>query len=857
MTGHDATCVSVVDPSRENVELSPAKMHAHEHMGAGCHEQSDRSQRLKKLLVLGGTAALFAMVGMLGLVDKHNVADTQGAAAVAAAEAVQAVAGRSLSKVQAAAGRSLSESSHNDGYVAPVDPAPAAADGIMCAIGCQSWHCGSKTTLELYVDGDVGSSGNDGCAPHKPTNSLWQVWNKAKKIVERGGKPLIHMSGNLVRSSNFDKSLTLDYRVSGSTWRGSPGATLRGNKLVEGWAAVPSGDAVFTKLVAGEAALQGKLFVADLSSFGDLGSLTRVGYPETKFPTQRPPLELLKNGQRLTRARYPKASMRQARIRGKNSGDKNSIEFKPHEHERIATWSESIGSAWGVWLDGVIGNNWEHTYNKVASYAAGTGMITLEYPQNSDMVWKNQYDPEKPLSSSNDCCYNFFYFDNVFEEISEPGEYYIDVAAKKAYVMTDGSGPPTDVYATMLEMPVIKLQVRDGQAPSGITFENIIVEGGRDHGIDAAVATDFTLRNVEVRGFGMDGVRLGENSRVDSCDIHAIGRHGVYASAGDYETLERGNAVVWNSHIHHYAEWQRVYAAAVRAVGVGNSILHNKIDNSPHVGLLVTGNDNTVAYNDISQTGLVYVDMGAIYFNSGNYPFRRGNVVDNNHIHDLGSEDKPLQVGVYPDSSTMGVTITNNLFAFIPWSGSYAIMGNGFSHVHTSNNVFFNIKVPYRLSNWLAWWGSSRLGEFQAAWNAAYASAPEAQLQLVNTRYPETAQDIFFAEDRVSPKTNTFQNALIYNSPMWPLEATVKQGYTSSAATYGYRCDNCLGSESCWCQSDITTSSIYITQDTMFDMVDAVDWQEIHIWRNARLHTSGFFVCDPGYEKKGTWCEPV
>eukprot|EP00947_MAST-08B_sp_MAST-8B-sp1_P002796 g2796.t1 len=525
-----------------------------------------------------------------------------------------------------------SRTSHNDGYAAFVGFSPSSYDDsvgkrnaeIMCAVGCKSWHCRSKTTLELYVDA-AGKGGNDGCAPHKATNSLWAVMDKAQKIVARGGKPIIHLRGDLVRSSRLDKSLEIDYRLDGTTFRGSPdGAALRGAKLVEGWAAVPAGDPVFQKLVAGEAALRGKLFVAPLgTSFGhgDLGELTRHGYPDNKFPTKRPPVELLRDGKRLTRSRYPKPQQPPSRLKGVSNRDKDGPPvFKVSDHDRIARWAGSLdtaGGQWGVWLDGIIGKNWEHTFNRIKvhrSSAAGAGgeaeeEITLAGPQEGDIVWKSQYDPTKPISSSNVCCYNFFHFDNVFEEISEAGEYYVDVPNRRVYLMTDGAAPPSRIYATMLQVPAIKFRVRGGRAPSGITIENLLVEGGRDSGIDAAAATHVTLRNLEVRGFGLDGVRLGADSVVDSCDIHAVGRHGVYATAGDYGTLSRGNAIVWNSHVHHYSEWQRVYAAAIRSVGVGHSILHNKIDSSPHVGLLVTGNDHTVAFNDISRTGLVYVDM--------------------------------------------------------------------------------------------------------------------------------------------------------------------------------------------------------------------------------------------------------
>ena len=48
-------------------------------------------------------------------------------------------------------------------------------------------------------------------------------------------------------------------------------------------------------------------------------------------------------------------------------------------------------------------------------------------------------------------------------------------------------------------------------------------------------------------------------------------------------------------------------------------------------------------------------------------------------------------------------------------------MGNGFSYVRTSNNVFVDCAIPFKLNDWLLEsWGEANYPTYLAAWKAAF-----------------------------------------------------------------------------------------------------------------------------------------
>lgn len=226
-------------------------------------------------------------------------------------------------------------------------------------------------------------------------------------------------------------------------------------------------------------------------------------------------------------------------------------------------------------------------------------------------------------SSKRYCCHNRFFFDNVFEEISDPGEYYVNVTAQIVYLI-----PPVDSATTapttataaaatstakvealppMMASTMATPAFAFDATATGISIDNIRVTVSRGSGFSALESQNISIANVEVSNVGLFGATLGANSSIVDSHIHHVGTTGVETSAGSTRTLVPGNTLIRNCHIHHFAYWMQVYTPGVYLGGVSNKVEHCNIHDGPHCGMLLYGNDNVVVNNEFSFVGLKYV----------------------------------------------------------------------------------------------------------------------------------------------------------------------------------------------------------------------------------------------------------
>lgn len=419
----------------------------------------------------------------------------------------------------------------------------------------------------------------------------------------------------------------------------------------------------------------------------------------------------------------------------------------------------------GVWLDGLLGQNWVWTYNRAE--ALSNGSLTLAYPEVDDLK----------LFSPTYCCHNRFFFDNVFEEISDPGEYYVNITEMVLYLIPpagmetrSGFTPPPAPTASAAVQPALMASTLTEPIFSfdanvtNMTFDNIALTVSRGTGFAAIESTRIIIENVEISNMGLDGVVLGADSAVLNSHLHHLGGMGVQITGGSTAMLTPGNSIVRNCEVHHFAEVNQVYTPGIALYGVGNIVEHCDIHDGPHCGMLLFGNDHLISNNVFSYIALQYVDMGAIYVNLGLSPFQRGSRIINNFFHHLGEEHgKNLVVGVYPDSSTMGLTVFGNIFYKAGTEASAAVMGNGFSYINATNNIYVDCARPYFYNDWLKMsWGAAEAPMYLAAWKKAFnVTAAAGMLDTFYARYPELRA--FWTEDRLAPKSNTFAASIVYN----------------------------------------------------------------------------------------------
>jgi len=204
--------------------------------------------------------------------------------------------------------------------------------------------------------------------------------------------------------------------------------------------------------------------------------------------------------------------------------------------------------------------------------------------------------------------------------------------------------------------------------------------------------------------------------------------------------------------------------------------------------------------------------MGAIYMNLGFTPFQRGAQIVRNFFHHLGTKEKNLVVGVYPDASTMGVNVSQNVFYKAGTDASAAVMGNGFSYITTSNNIYVDCPTPFKLGDWLREsWGVANYPHYVSTWKAEfYKTEAAGMLDTFYERYPELRR--FWTEDRVAPKTNSFTQSIVYN-PTVPRAA-------GNESKYGFECVACDS------MSDVQgSSSVWLAvEDPGFGSVNAMNF---------------------------------
>lgn len=613
-------------------------------------------------------------------------------------------------------------------------------------------------------NGDDSNSGTE-AAPFRTLEKARDAIRQLKKGsgLPEGGVTVYLRGGTYNRSESFlleeQDSGTEDKRI---TYKAYPGESVRlsgGLDLQKDWFTPVTDTKVLDRIISPDA--RAKVLQADLKAQGitDYGVMSRHGYYLANDVSQVPPMELYVEGEGMTLARWPNNGTVQMGTITDPGPTRKDPDLQTrggtfsYTYERPDLWKEADD----IWLDGIFGYSWEWSYNKVAAIDTSKKTITLAYGEMSGL-FTNWYP-------------DFHFAQNLLEEIDMPGEYYIDRKQGVLYFMPTAAfeGDQPEITVTMLKTPMI-----NAVNVSHVTFEDLILENGRDSAAVIMGGEGVKLDHLEIRNFSNGGVLINTQSRwlyddfakvdgvnhtVTGSHIHHIGGTGVILNGGDKKTLEPGNNVVDNNHIHDFAYYHKAYNPGVFLTGAGNKVSHNEIHDAPHPGMLVFGNDHLVEYNEIYDVCTTFSDLGAIYMNLGESPQERGSVIRRNYFHNIGEGKEGVQ-GIYPDNFTMGITIEENIFNGM---GNDAILNNGGAHIKTKNNLFIDAKVPYEYSDmYLGDQPEQQISKnYMPKWKALFEKNNNFEGTPHLEKYPELAD--FFTENRYFPDTNTFQNNVIYN----------------------------------------------------------------------------------------------
>jgi len=362
-----------------------------------------------------------------------------------------------------------------------------------------------------------------------------------------------------------------------------------------GFALLNSSSSVWSRL---DPSAQGNVYSISLPSQGvtNYGTLKAGGFDLTVVA----PLELFCNGQPMTLGRWPAAGQ----LLAQTVSAPSSTQFT-YAGTRPSRWTQ----AQDVWMHGLWNSTWADFQLDVSSINTSTSTVTFRSA------------PKLGLGVG-----QLYYAYNLLEEITGPGEYYVDRVAGILYFWPPAPLASSTLQVSMLETPLVQLN-----NVSYVTFQNITFEATRGGLLEITGGSHDSAVGCLLRNCGQYAATVtGSLNGLDQCEIADSGEDGVMLGGGVRSSLTAGNNYVTNSRIHRTGRISWTYHPAIYLLdGCGNVAANNLIDELPHAAIIICGNNDAVESNEISRVCQLTNDVGAIY--SGRDWGYRGNMITGNY----------------------------------------------------------------------------------------------------------------------------------------------------------------------------------------------------------------------------------
>jgi hypothetical protein len=393
---------------------------------------------------------------------------------------------------------------------------------------------------------------------------------------------------------------------------------------------------------------------------------------------------------------------RAVRPRLPRRGTFRTTELTP-EFDVRPSWSGALADGWRVLPSDVPALRNIEDVDAVFLHLWVDDRLPLKGFDQATGLMRSRLLPTHPLKTDYNATYGTYYLDNVFEALTEPGDFYFERSSRRVYYLPRKGERPesTEVIA-----PVVKQLMRfAGDARANRYVEHIVFEGitfahtdwdqrpfmdtrrnappGEICGayqaasnvpsvVELEAARYCTIRDCvfEHLGYyaigvlgGCAGVRIVGNTMRD------LGAGGVKVNGADAAgpREERTRFIhITDNHIHACG---RSYAAAVGVlvmhaseVAIRHNHIHDLYYSGVSVGWVWGGGDsvcqgNLIEKNHIHNLGQGWLsDMGGIY-TLGRQP---GTIIRGNVIHDITKVHYGAWC-IYPDEGSAHMVIEKNL----------------------------------------------------------------------------------------------------------------------------------------------------------------------------------------------------
>lgn len=549
-----------------------------------------------------------------------------------------------------------------------------------------------------------------------------------------------------------DKTILVDGKHSGPgrgklTIQGEKGAVLSGFLPVPAGACLKPDPATLARLPEEARA---NVLVIDLSKLGDgdPGELSRRGFNAVEIEKIAPWL-LYSRGQRLTLAEWPDAGTARPEAvieRGPTRDGEGGPDFYKRggafrfRHARMEAWSKEKD----LWLEGVLCQDWVWTFNRISGMDVAKSEVRLAYGEVDGIRMEEWMHP-------------WFRLNNALCEISRPGEYHLDTAGKRIVFWPPDREEEWIKDTSLLAGKPPLLLIRKA---AGFRIENVEFEGSRGHllqaeGVDGCVVSRCGFRDAAGYGAVVDGRAI----TFRDCSFEDLGAGGILLKGGDEVESKSSEHLVEHCLFRRLSWWNKVFRPAIMIEGVGHVIRGCLFEDLPHLAIEVKGNNFIIERNLFRRNCLDFRDMGAVYFNLGENPLRRGTIVRDNVFTDIGRQGG-RRSAVYIDNGTNGVLVQRNCFNEIGGQeGDWTVMIHGGDHNIVEENSFVDCVLPLHVNFFFNTWGKEMYPGIRKEWEKILSSR-EAAPRIA--AYPELKD--FLSTDRVTPENNIFRNNHISNT---------------------------------------------------------------------------------------------